>query len=122
MTKRTYTQGTVTAEIFPHELAAVIAARADEARDAHASRLLDHRWHWLVVAKDRLYEELEDGDRIIGVTLTLASGEQVVMYGITAEGPEILRRVITDIPAAFAAGAALAELTVDAAPDLGGAP
>lgn len=56
----------------------------------------DPRAQAIVAAAWRLYQELEPGDAIAGITLTVESAGQLITYGIQADRAEV-QRYVTDL-------------------------
>lgn len=69
------------------------------ARDRTARRLHDPRWHALQALTGRLYDELENGVALGGLTVTAIDPDgQLLIYGAYADSAEVTRTVVVDPP------------------------
>ena len=59
----------------------------------------DPRWRWLRDKLAVLAGEIGDDERPVTLAVTVECGEELLFYAID-QGPQIMRRVVTDIEAA----------------------
>lgn len=64
------------------------------------ARLVDPEWQWLAIEGERLYEEVEIGSAVLGMSIVVLQPDgSTLVYGVSRKDPTKVRRwAFTDDP------------------------
>ena len=83
-----------------------------------ARRLLDPRWHWLRSAAERIYADLDPGDKVLGVSVMIQAEDGIILAGlVNMPGGGVFRRLVTNEDVAAGVAVDVLGATTDLLPD-----